>query len=305
MQYIPNTNENRAEMLKKIGVKDFSRLLSCIPQSAVLKNDLKLPPPLSELELTQLLKDISELNRSADQMISFLGGGAYDHFIPSLIGHITQRSEFYTAYTPYQPECSQGWLQSIYEYQTVICQLTGMDVSNASLYDGGTALYEACMMAIRITGRNKIVMEETGTIRNPLSWFEQTGLNIFSWFNDPIDLSLSGRYIVKSGWDDSDVLLATNGRVVDENTYATLLNGKMPLAIGGDTQWRRDEPLSLEDLSERDSMQVIVWPSAARMFYWKFSGPAFNKDWQSLAPEFTDLLEASKKKTAKPENNNN
>lgn len=147
---------------------------------------------------------------------------------------------------------------------------------------------------------DKIVMEETGTIRNPLSWFEQTGLNVFSWFYDPIDLSLSGRYIVKSGWDDSDVLLATNGRVVDENTYATLLNGRMPLAIGGDTQWRRDEPLSLVDLSERDSMQVIVWPSAARMFYWKFSGPAFNKDWQSLAPEFTDLLEASKKKTSKP-----
>ncbi len=140
----------------------------------------------------------------------------------------------------------------------------------------------------------KVVVEETGTMRNPLSWFEQTGLNFLNWFYDPIDLSLSGKYIVKSGWDDSDFLLATNGRVIDEDTFASskLLRIDTPLAIGGDTQWLRDVPGGLNDLSEKSKHQVIVWPRAARMFYWKFTGPAFNKNWQSLAHEFTALMEA-------------
>jgi glycine dehydrogenase subunit 1 len=158
MDYIPNTDENRAEMLRKIGVKDFSQLISCIPQSAVLKDDLRLPSPLSELELAQLLKDISELNRSADETISFLGGGAYDHFIPSLVGHIVQRSEFYTAYTPYQAEVSQGTLQSIYEFQSLICELTGMDVANASMYDGASAVAEAALMSHSHNRKKEIVI---------------------------------------------------------------------------------------------------------------------------------------------------
>jgi len=138
----------------------------------------------------------------------------------------------------------------------------------------------------------KVVIEETGTIRNPLSWFEQTGLNIFNWFYDPVDLSLSGKYIVKSGWGNSDILLATNGRVTDEDTFASSrLRMDAPLAIGGDTQWHRDVPMEIEDFSVPEKRQVIVWPSSSRIFYWKFSGPAFNKDWQSLAPEFTALME--------------
>jgi len=138
----------------------------------------------------------------------------------------------------------------------------------------------------------KVVVEETGTIRSPLSWFEQTGFNILNWFYDPIDLSLSGKYIVKSGWEDSTVLLATNGRVTDEDTFASSrLRINTPLAIGGDTQWRRDVPMGLADFSTPEKRQVIVWPSASKIFYWKVSGPAFNKDWQSLAPEFSALME--------------
>jgi len=139
----------------------------------------------------------------------------------------------------------------------------------------------------------KIVMEESGTIRNPLSWFEQTGFNVLTWCYDPIDLSLSGKYVVKSGWNESDILLATNGRVIDESFFSTSrLRIDTPLAIGGDTLWRRDEPIGVTDLSVPDKRQAIIWPRASRMFYWKFSGPAFNKSWQSLTPEFTALLKS-------------
>ncbi len=158
MDYIPNTDKNREEMLRKIGVKEFSQLVAPIPQSILLRDELKLPPPLSELELTRLLKDTSQLNRSTGDMISFLGGGVYDHFIPSAVGHILQRSEFYTAYTPYQAEVSQGTLQSIYEFQSLICELTGMDVANASMYDGASAAAEAALMSHSQNGKKEIVI---------------------------------------------------------------------------------------------------------------------------------------------------
>jgi glycine dehydrogenase subunit 1 len=161
MDYIPNTDRNREEMLKKIGAKDFSQLVNCIPQPVLLKDELQLPPPLSEMKLTQVLKDMSQLNRSTDGMIGFLGGGAYDHFIPSVVNHILQRSEFYTAYTPYQAEVSQGTLQSIYEFQSLICELTGMQVANASMYDGASAVAEAALMAHSFNGKKEIVMSDS------------------------------------------------------------------------------------------------------------------------------------------------
>jgi glycine dehydrogenase subunit 1 len=161
MDYIPNTDKNRDEMLEKIGVKDFSQLIKGIPESVLLKEDLKLPPPLSELELVGLLKDLSQQNRSTDEMISFLGGGAYDHFIPSVVNHILLRSEFYTAYTPYQAEVSQGTLQSIYEFQSLICELTGMDVANASMYDGASAVAEAALMSHSTNGKNEIIITDS------------------------------------------------------------------------------------------------------------------------------------------------
>jgi glycine dehydrogenase subunit 1 len=158
MSYVPNTDQNRKEMLAKIGAKDFSELIQAIPDSIRLQDALKLPPPLSELELTRLLAEMASQNKHTGQMVCFLGGGAYDHFIPAIVDHIVSRSEYYTAYTPYQAEVSQGTLQSIYEFQSLICELTGMDVANASMYDGATASAEAALMAHAYTGRNEILV---------------------------------------------------------------------------------------------------------------------------------------------------
>ncbi|MDP2960629.1 MAG: aminomethyl-transferring glycine dehydrogenase subunit GcvPA, partial [candidate division Zixibacteria bacterium] len=158
MSYIPNTEDDQRKMLERLGVSGFEDLINPIPESLRLKDELKLPKGLSELELKNFLTGISEENKNTDGLISFLGGGAYDHFIPSVVNHILLRSEFYTAYTPYQPEASQGTLQSIYEYQSMICQLTEMEVSNASMYDGASAVAEAGLLSLAETGRKEILV---------------------------------------------------------------------------------------------------------------------------------------------------
>ena len=158
MSYIPNTAKDIEEMLKAIGVSSFEELIKMIPSEILLRDGLKIPPRMSEMEVINTLKLLDSMNTPTTKAISFLGGGSYDHFIPSAINAITSRSEFYTSYTPYQAEVSQGTLQAIYEYQTMICELTGMDVSNASMYDGGSALAEAGLLAINQTGRNEIVV---------------------------------------------------------------------------------------------------------------------------------------------------
>ncbi len=147
MAFVPNTDNEQKEMLTAIGVSSFEELITNIPEEIRLKTPLDMYNRLSELEVLQLLEKYSKDNITSSSHICFMGGGAYDHFIPSVIGMITSRSEFKTAYTPYQAEVSQGTLQAMYEFQSMICALTGMDVSNASLYDGGTALAEACLMA--------------------------------------------------------------------------------------------------------------------------------------------------------------
>ncbi len=156
MSYVPHTDEEIKQMLEAIGVSSIDELFKDIPQSLRTKS-FNIPSGKSEFEVTQKLRHLSTKN--ATGLVNFVGAGFYDHIIPAAVDAIASRSEFYTAYTPYQPECSQGWLQAIYEYQSMVCELTGLDVSNASLYDGGTALYEAAMMAIRLTGRNKIIMD--------------------------------------------------------------------------------------------------------------------------------------------------
>ncbi|MDD4869805.1 MAG: aminomethyl-transferring glycine dehydrogenase subunit GcvPA [Kiritimatiellae bacterium] len=156
MSYIANTSEQRKQMLAACGVSSIEELFSDIPVSLRPKS-FNLPRARSEMEVFNLLESIALRNYS--HLTNFIGGGFYDHFIPAAVDAIVSRSEFYTAYTPYQPELSQGTLQAIYEYQTHICRLTGMEVTNASVYDGGTALYEACQMALHATGRGRIVMD--------------------------------------------------------------------------------------------------------------------------------------------------
>ncbi|MFC1754575.1 glycine dehydrogenase, partial [Thermoproteota archaeon] len=156
MSYIPHTQKETHEMLKAIGVASIGDLFKDI-KPALRARSFNLPEGRSEFEVTQHFKKLSSKN--ATNLVNFMGAGFYDHYIPVAVDALAGRSEFYTAYTPYQPECSQGWLQSIFEYQSAICELAELDVSNASLYDGGTALYEATMMAIRITGRRKIIVD--------------------------------------------------------------------------------------------------------------------------------------------------
>lgn len=156
MNYMPNTSKDQESMLKSIGKSSIDELFSDIPKKVRLTKPVPLPPPLSEPELLEELGSYACSCSSPHS--SFLGGGSYNHFIPSAVKHIISRSEFYTAYTPYQAEASQGILQAIYEYQTMICELTGMDVANASMYDGATALTEAAFLACRATGRKEIAV---------------------------------------------------------------------------------------------------------------------------------------------------
>jgi glycine dehydrogenase subunit 1 len=139
MSFVPNTEEDRNEMLKKIGVSSFEELINSIPEKIRLNRKLDLPPTLSEWEAVKLMQSYANKNKDAVTYTCYLGGGAYDHFIPAVVGMVLERPEFKTAYTPYQAEVSQGTLQAMYEYQSMICTLTGMDVSNASQYDGGSA----------------------------------------------------------------------------------------------------------------------------------------------------------------------
>jgi glycine dehydrogenase subunit 1 len=156
MSYCPNTEQEQAEMLAAIGVKSIDDLFAPIPQQ-LRARAFDLPPGMSEFEMLARMTALAGAN--AQNLVHFIGGGAYDHLIPVAVDHLSGRAEFYTAYTPYQPECSQGTLQALFEYQTAICRLTGMEVSNASLYDGGTALAEAALMTLRITGRKRLVVD--------------------------------------------------------------------------------------------------------------------------------------------------
>ncbi|HPS55831.1 MAG TPA: aminomethyl-transferring glycine dehydrogenase subunit GcvPA [Sedimentisphaerales bacterium] len=157
MPFISNTAEQREQMLAEIGLT-MEDLFSDIPAGMMCK-EFNLPKGMSEQQVRSYLAELASKNST--DLTCFLGGGFYDHFIPSAVYSLISRSEFYTAYTPYQPELAQGTLQAVYEYQSAICRLTDMEVSNASLYDGGTAIYEAMKMAMRQTGRNKVIVDDS------------------------------------------------------------------------------------------------------------------------------------------------
>ncbi|MCM2272952.1 MAG: aminomethyl-transferring glycine dehydrogenase subunit GcvPA, partial [candidate division Zixibacteria bacterium] len=204
--YIPNTDDDRRKMLDAIGVKSFEDLLSAIPAKLRFDRPLNIPR-LSELEL---LKEIQEMSsRDREGLVCFAGGGVYDHFIPAAVGSIISRPEFMTAYTPYQPEVAQGTLQVIYEFQTHICRLLGMDIANASMYDGASAAAEAVIISTAVTKRHKVVIAESV---NPL-------------YREVIHTYLSGRNVeivtvpLKNGVTD----LGKLEDLVDEKTACVLI----------------------------------------------------------------------------------
>jgi glycine dehydrogenase subunit 1 len=207
--YISNTKEQQKAMLSDIGMDSIMELFNGIPEKVRLKKELDLPPALSEMELLAYMKELAGRNSNMDEYACFLGAGSYDHFIPSVVGNIISRQEFYTAYTPYQPEISQGTLQAIFEYQTMICELTGMEISNASMYDGATALAEAVNMACRHTMRNEVL------IANTVHPESREVLKTYAKFN--------GNKIKEIGYD--------NGRIDEKELQAHLGNQTAAIVI--------------------------------------------------------------------------
>ncbi len=158
MPYLSNASTDIREMLKTIGVDSFEDLISNIPQTVRLKGEIPIPQAISELEVRRMMQELAGKNQTG---ISFLGGGVYDHYIPAVVNELAARPEFYTSYTPYQPEVSQGNLQIMYEFQSMICELTAMDVTNASMYEAGSALAEAVLLALHHTRKRKVLLPAT------------------------------------------------------------------------------------------------------------------------------------------------
>lgn len=176
-KYLPNTENEKKEMFEKIGIKNIADLFAVIPEGLRLKKQLDIPKAMSELELEAHMKNLANNNKTMDEMVCFLGAGAYDHYIPAVVGALTSRSEFYTSYTPYQAEASQGTLQAIFEYQTMVCELTGMEASNASMYDGGSATAEACAIAV-LSQRKKNKLLVSASVNPETKKVIETYLNV-------------------------------------------------------------------------------------------------------------------------------
>jgi glycine dehydrogenase subunit 1 len=156
--YIPRGDGEEEAMLKSIGVGSFEELIASVPKNLLIEKDLDLPGPRSEFEIARTMETLAGRNQHGGVVRSFLGAGSYDHFVPAAIDHLSFRSEYYTAYTPYQAEVGQGTLTTIFEFQTMMSELTGMDLANASLYDGATALAEAGLLAASLVKRPRIVV---------------------------------------------------------------------------------------------------------------------------------------------------
>jgi glycine dehydrogenase subunit 1 len=161
MNYVPNTADQRDQLLSRIGIESIEELFKDIPETVRLKTGLNVPGGMAEQDLVKLVKGLANRNGNLEEYTSYLGAGAYEHYIPSYVDQLLLRSEFYTAYTPYQPEISQGTLMAIYEFQTLVCELTGMDAANASMYDGASALAEAALMSCDATRRKKVLIPTT------------------------------------------------------------------------------------------------------------------------------------------------
>ena len=213
MSFAPNTDADRSLMLRTIGVESVDELFTDIPADHS-DPDLDLPAGLPETDVLRELRALAERNQTPHGTPSFLGGGFYRHFVPALVDQLLLRSEWYTAYTPYQAEMAQGTLQAMYEFQSLVCRLTGMEVANASLYDGASALAEAVLMCRAITGRNRVVM--TGTVHP--SYREVTAT-----YTQALDMDIH----TASGWSRSKARLQPDveavARTVDDDTACVVL----------------------------------------------------------------------------------
>ncbi|MGG1614738.1 aminomethyl-transferring glycine dehydrogenase subunit GcvPA [Paenibacillus phoenicis] len=208
-RYLPLTEQDQAEMLQTIGASSVQELFKDIPESIRIQGELPVSPRLDEYALTRHLAELAGRNADTDRFTSFLGAGIYDHHIPSVIQHVVSRSEFYTAYTPYQPEISQGELQAIFEFQSYICELTGLKVANASMYDGATALAEAGNLAAAATRRKQLIVSRTvhPEAREVLATYAH-GLNL---------------EIVEVGWEQGVIDREALAAAVTKDTAAVLI----------------------------------------------------------------------------------
>jgi len=247
--YVPNTDTERASMLRAIGVESIADLFQDVPED-LRYPELRLPAPVSELEVLRELCELSEYNVDLNHVPCFLGAGAYRHFVPSVVKHVLNRSEFYTAYTPYQPEISQGTLQAMFEYQSMICALTGMDVANASHYDGATSLAEAVITAVNVgRGKRRKIVVSPGV--------HPEYREVVRTYTQGMDLTVTG-----DGGDTVDV--GTLVEMVDEDTACVVVQN--PTFMGNLQHWA--ELLALADTCHfvRSLFIVVADPISLGLF---------------------------------------
>lgn len=274
MPYTPHTKQDVQKMLDVIGIKEESNLFDAIPQSFRAKS-FDLPEGLSEFEVFDNFSELS--NQNDVSKVSFLGGGYYDHIIPTAVDALSTRSEFYTAYTPYQAEASQGTLQSLYEYQSMICELTGMEATNASMYDGGTAMAEAALMAVRIGKKRKKIIVDSGV--NPIY------IKILKTYLAYHDLEVILLHVKGDGADKKTILGMIDegvagyifqnpnffGSIEDYSEIIEALHGVKALAI------MSSYPIALGILKSAGEMDADIYCGDGQSLgnYLGFGGPSF------------------------------
>jgi len=251
MSYLSLSDKDKREMLAATGVDSIDGLFCCIPDAVRLKRELKLPAAQSELELVRTIEAIGRKN-AYSRYLSFLGGGAYEHFIPTVVDYLSSRGEFVSPYTPYQPEVSQGTLQVVFEFQTLVCQLTGLDIANASLYEGATATAEAVLMAQRITTRNRVLLART---LHP-QYREVVRTYIKNLGLEAVDVPYG-----PDGRVDKDAL----GRALDEKTAAVVFQSPNFFGVVEDVQALSDaahgrKALSVAIVAEAISLGLLEAP---------------------------------------------
>jgi glycine dehydrogenase subunit 1 len=270
--YLPHTKDDRQAMLQAIGVRTFEELLAHIPKQ-VRAGELNLEPGLSEIELVEHISKLAAKNKPASQQASFLGGGSYRRFVPAAVGNIVSRGEFATAYTPYQPEVSQGSLQAIYEFQTAVCLLTGMEVANASMYDGPTACAEATLMAARLTDRRALLISEAVNPQYSLvtkTYAETVGL---TWKTQPSSKSITTAKDLDIG-DDCAAFVVQHpnyfGSLEDLTALAAAVHAKGALLVVV------SDPISLALLQPpgQCGADIVVGDAQQCGNYLSFGGPS-------------------------------